>query len=379
MQDSSSKIVTPTSPSLPPPPPEPEVPSIAIRPGKWWMPVIATAVAAWIAYELRNVLTPFLLAFIVAYALDPLVDLLERAKIPRPLGAMIVFGALSCLFFFGALYGIAYFRDEFIEAGKQLPTQLEALLKKAEPWLWQQFKFRLPHNTKELFTRYGSNMREHLPDAARWASGVLFGTLSYAFVILSLLIVPVFAFYLLIDFDRIVERAGKLVPRRWKRSIFETFTEIDTMVSGYVRGQLLAIVILSALYSAGLTVVGLRLSIPIGIVTGCLAFVPYIGFTTGLVLAICMALLDWHSGAFVLQVAAVMLGVQVLDGLFVTPRVVGRSVGLGPVEVLLAMAAAGTLFGFIGVLLAVPIGATAKIIVRRLVGAYMRSEFYRRR
>ncbi len=378
MEDSASRIPTPDTASLPPPPPEPEVPSIAIRPGKWWLPMIAMIAGVFIAYELRNVLTPFLLAFLVAYALDPLVDVLERLKVPRPLGALAVFGTISCVLVFGMLYGVRYFRDEFADAGKQLPTQLEELAKKAEPWLYQTFRFHLPHNTKELFARYGNQLREHVPEAMRWSGTVLFGTLSYAFVILSLLIVPVFAFYLLIDFDRIVERGGKLVPRRWQRQVFETLREIDTMVSGYVRGQALAIVILSTLYALGLSIVGLRLAIPIGIVTGCLAFVPYIGFATGLVLAVVMSLLDWHSGAFVLEVIAVMLSVQVLDGLFVTPRVVGRSVGLGPVEVLLAMAAAGTLFGFIGVLLAVPIGATAKIVIRRLVKAYRRSEFYRR-
>lgn len=372
-----TKVTTPAPVSIPPPP-EPEVPSIAIRPGKWWLPVFLTVVGCLIAYELRNVLTPFLLAFLVAYALDPLVDLLERARIPRPMGALIVFGVLGCVLLFGALYSFKYFRQEFVEAGKQFPTQLENLGKTAEPWLWQELRFRLPHNMKEVFARYGASMREHLPEAARWTGSVLFGTLSYAFVILSLLIVPVFAFYLLIDFDRIVERGGKLVPRRWQRQTFDTLREIDRMISGYVRGQLLAIVILSALYATGLSFVGLRLAIPLGIVTGCMAFVPYIGFTFGLVLAVSMALLDWHSGAFVLQVIAVMLSVQVLDGLFITPRVVGRSVGLGPVEVLLAMAAAGTLFGFVGVILAVPIGATAKIVIRRIVKSYQRSDFYRR-
>ena len=373
----NEKITTPMPTSVPPPP-EPEVPSIAIRPGKWWLPLFATLAAGWVAYELRNVLTPFLLAFLVAYALDPIVDVFERLKVPRPLGALVVFGVLSCIFVFGGLYGFKYFREEFVEAGKQLPAQLEALAKKSEPWLWQEFKFKLPHNLKELFARYGASIKEHLPEAARWTGTVLFGTLSYAFVILSLLIVPVFAFYLLIDFDRIVERGGKLIPRRWQRQSFETLREIDVMVSGYVRGQLTAILILSALYATGLSIVGLRLAIPIGVLTGCMAFVPYLGFATGLILAVAMALLDWHSGAFVLQVTAVMLGVQVLDGLFITPRVVGRSVGLGPVEVLLAMAAAGTLFGFIGVLLAVPIGATAKIIIRRAVKSYQRSDFYRR-
>jgi predicted PurR-regulated permease PerM len=385
MSADPTKLVTPIPPSedpgrssIPPLPPEPEPPTIQIRPGKWWLPVLGTVAAALVAYELRNVLTPFLLAFLVAYALDPVVDVFERFKVPRPLGAAVVFGVLTAIGLLGLLYGVRYFRDEFVEAGKQLPAQIERGIKAIEPWLWKQFRFRLPHDVGELVTRYQAQIRAHAPEAARYTMGVLFGTLSYAFLILSLLIVPVFAFYLLIDFDRIVEKGGKLVPRRWRRGIFDTFREIDTMVSGYVRGQCLAIVILSTLYSIGLSIVGLRLAIPIGIVTGCLAFVPYVGFATGVLLATSMALLDWHSGAFVLQVLAVMLGVQVLDGLLITPRVVGRSVGLGPVEVLLAMAAAGTLFGFIGVLLAVPIGATAKIVIRRIVAAYKKSDFYRR-
>lgn len=370
--------VAPSTDSLPPPPTPVEPPTIAIRPGRWWLPVLGVIGALWIAYQLRNVLTPFLLAFLVAYALDPAVDLLERIKVPRPLGAAVVFSALASSFLVGGTFALRYFRDEFVEAGKALPAQIELVVKKNEAWLWQAFRFKVPHNTKELLARYGNEIRAHAPDAAMYLRDLLFGTLGYAFVIVSLLIVPVFAFYLLIDFDRIVERTGKLVPRRWQRSTFETFREIDTMVSGYVRGQLLAIVILSGLYSLGLSLVGLRLAVPIGIVTGCLAFVPYIGFLTGLFLATSMALLDWQSGTFVLQVLAVMLGVQVLDGLLITPRVVGRSVGLGPIEVLLAMAAAGTLFGFVGVLLAVPIGATAKIVFRRLGKAYRRSEFYRR-
>jgi predicted PurR-regulated permease PerM len=366
------------SPESIPPEPPPDPPTIAIRPGRWWLPVFAVCLFVFAAYQLRNVLTPFLLAFLVAYALDPIVDAFEKLKVPRPLGAIIVFSVLSTALVMGLLHGIRYFADEFAEAGKTLPAQLETLFAKAEPWVWKQFRFRVPHNTKELLQRYGDQIRANLPNAALYLKDFLFGTLSSVFVVLSLLIVPVFAFYLLIDFDRIVARAGTLVPRRWQSSIYDTFREIDAMVSGYVRGQLLAMLILSAMYSLGLSILGLRLAVPIGVLTGLLAFVPYIGFFTGLGLAVSMALLDWHSGSFVLQVVAVMIGVQVIDGLLVTPRVVGKSVGLGPVEVLLAMAAAGTIFGFIGVLLAVPIGATAKIVLRRLASAYQRSDFYRR-
>ena len=372
-----TRLPTP-EPSTPPPAPEPEAPSIAIRPGKWWLPVLFSVGAVSIAYELRDVLAPFALAFIVAYALDPLVDLLERIKLPRPLGALAVFTALTAGALTMAFHSVRYFRDEFAEAGAKLPSEIEVLVKKLDPVLWREFHFRLPHNVKELVASYGEDLKSHAPEALQYVSQALFGTLSYAFVVVSLLIVPVFAFYLLIDFDRIVERGGKLIPRRWQKPLFETFGEIDRMVSGYVRGQLLAMIILSTLYALGLQWVGLRLAIPIGVLTGCLAFVPYVGFSTGLLVAVSMAVLDWHGASFVLQVIAVMLGVQVLDGLLITPRVVGRSVGLGPVEVLLAMTAAGTLFGFFGVLLAVPIGATTKIVIRRLVRAYKRSEFYRR-
>ncbi len=372
-----TRLLTP-EPSTPPPAPEPEAPSIAIRPGKWWLPMLFSVGAVSIAYELRDVLAPFVLAFIVAYALDPLVDLLERIKLPRPLGALAVFTALTAGALTMAFHSVRYFRDEFAEAAAKLPSEIEVLVTKLDPVLWREFHFRLPHNVKELVARYGEDLKSHAPEALQYVSQALFGTLSYAFVVVSLLIVPVFAFYLLIDFDRIVERGGKLIPRRWQKPLYETFAEIDKMVSGYVRGQLLAMIILSTLYALGLQWVGLRLAIPIGVLTGCLAFVPYVGFSTGLLLAISMGVLDWHGASFVLQVIAVMLGVQVLDGLLITPRVVGRSVGLGPVEVLLAMTAAGTLFGFFGVLLAVPIGATTKIVIRRLVRAYKRSEFYRR-
>jgi predicted PurR-regulated permease PerM len=137
-----------------------------------------------------------------------------------------------------------------------------------------------------------------------------------------------------------------------------------------------ASIVLGALYATGLRIVDIRLAVPIGVFTGMLAFVPYIGFGTGLSVALAMATLDWQGPGRVLAVLAVMLGVQVLDGLVITPRIVGRSVGLAPLEVLLTMMAAGTLFGFFGVLLAVPIGAVAKILVHRLVKAYLASDFY---
>ena len=154
--------------------------------------------------------------------------------------------------------------------------------------------------------------------------------------------------------------------------------QIHRTLGGYVRGQLTANIVLGALYATGLRFADIRLAVPIGVLTGMLAFVPYIGFGCGLLLAVSMAMLDWQGPGRLFGVFAVMLGVQVLDAAVVTPRIVGRSVGLAPLEVLLTMMAAGTLFGFLGVLLAVPLGAVVKILVQRAFKAYLSSAFYGR-
>jgi predicted PurR-regulated permease PerM len=225
-----------------------------------------------------------------------------------------------------------------------------------------------------LFAR--DRLQTELPSLASTATLALFGTLGYLAVGLSALIVPIFALYLLIDFDRIVDQAGRLVPRRAYPQVSGIARQIHKTLGGYVRGQLTANIVLAALYATGLRIVDVRLAVPIGVMTGMLAFVPYVGFSCGLTIAVAMAALDWQGPGRLLGVLAVMLGVQLLDGMVITPRIVGRSVGLAPLEVLLTMMAAGTLFGFLGVLLAVPLGAVVKILVQRAVQAYLRSNFY---
>ncbi len=330
------------------------------------------------AYVLRGVLIPLFFAFLLAYALDPFVDWLEARKVPRTLAAPIVMLAIASLFALIVVFAIPMFIDELRAAATDLPSQLTGLEVRVEPWLWQNFHFRPPHTMSELGTEVRDKLQEQFPNLLTAASLALFGTLSYLAVVLSALIVPVFALYLLIDFDRIVARTGQLVPRRWYPQVAGVARQIHRTLGGYVRGQLTANIVLGALYATGLRFADVRLAVPIGVVTGMLAFVPYVGFLSGLTLALAMATLDWQGPGRLLAVLAVMLGVQVLDGLIITPRIVGRSVGLAPLEVLLTMMAAGTLFGFLGVLLAVPLGAVVKILVQRVVRAYLSSDFYGR-
>lgn len=329
-----------------------------------------------LAYVLRGVLVPLFLAFLLAYALDPFVDRLEAMRVPRPLGAILVMLGIAGLFAVIVVYAIPLFVDEVTEASATLSEKLSHLHKRVEPWFATSLHIKLPHSMNDLSKVFTERLQaSSTMETARTA---LFGTLSYVGVALSALIVPVFALYLLIDFDRIVHRVEQLIPRRWSPGISSVARDIHKTLSGYVRGQLTANIVLAALYATGLRIVDIRLAVPIGVITGMLAFVPYVGFTLGLLMALFMAILDWQGVGRVMGVVAVMGWVQIIDGMVITPRIVGRSVGLAPLEVILTMMAAGSLFGFLGVLLAVPLGAVGKILVQRAVKAYLASAFYNR-
>jgi predicted PurR-regulated permease PerM len=340
---------------------------------------VGVVVIVLLAYLLRGVLVPLFLAFLLAYALDPIVDRLEAARIPRPLGAIALMSAIVGLIAILFVYAVPWFIDELRAAAADLPSELAALEARIEPWVWSALHLRLPHTMSDLNRVIAEKVQSEFPSMASAAALALFGTLSYVAVVLSALIVPLFALYLLIDFDRIMIRAAELVPRRWVAPMSDVARQVHRVLSGYVRGQLTASVVLAALYSTGLRLVDIRLAVPIGVLTGMMAFVPYVGFFTGLGLALTMAVLDWHGLGTVLGVLAVMLGVQLMDGTVITPRIVGRSVGLAPLEVLVTMMAAASLFGFLGVLLAVPLGAVVKILLQRAMRAYLASDFYKRR
>ncbi len=335
--------------------------------------LVAGVGAIVVAYLLRGVLLPLFLAFLLAYALDPLVSWLQRRRVPRAaaaIGVMTGMLALGTAFF---VFVLPYFYDEVVLAADKVPEQLGHLLARTEA----AFGVTLPRSWSDIQRTYGGTIRERAPAVFQGVVPALFGTLNFVVVAGGLLIIPLFAVYLLTDFDVIVRRAEAMVPRRWSRTVNAVAREVHETLGNYVRGQVLACLLLAALYAVGLRIVGVRLAIPIGMLTGLLAFVPYVGFSAGLALAVVMALLDWAGVGQLVGVVAVMFGVQLLDGVLITPRVVGGSVGLRPIEVLLTMMAAGTLFGFFGVLLAVPLGAVVKILVIRSSEAYLASPFYK--
>ena len=379
MPDATSPEASPPAALLPPsPPPAPGPPPAPALTFRRALIGLGLLLAFGLTYLLRGVIVPLFLAFLLAYALDPVVGKLSRLGLPRAVGAVVVMLSIAAGFALLLVYAVPLFLDELRAAATDFPDQVESLERRVEPWMWNALHLKVPHSLAELGHAVGERVAAELPSMLSTAALALFGTLSYLMVLLSALIVPVFALYLLIDFDRIVRRLGDLVPRRWHPGTAEIARQVHVTLGGYVRGQLTVNLVLAALYAMALRLVDLRLAVPIGILTGMLAFVPYIGFFTGLGLAMAMATLDWHGVGALLAVPAVMLLVQLLDAMLVTPRIVGRSVGLAPLEVLITMMASASLFGFLGVLLAVPLGAVVKILLQRAVKAYMRTEFYRR-
>ncbi len=348
-------------------------------PPRWIVAALALAALGGLLHALRGVLTPVFAAFLIAYLLNPLVDRLEARRIPRALAILlllaVLLGALGLVIVLvlpGVLRDLAGFVHE-------LPRHAAALLARAEPWL-ARYGVRVPHSVGEALTQYQVDapdlaQRAVAPAGAvlRWVVG---GTSSLVGALGTLFVVPVVSFYLLFDFHRITGGAAALVPTRWRDAAVEVAREIDQTLAHFVRGQLIVMALLGALYAGAYSALGVRLAVPIGFVAGALAFIPYVGSVTALASALLLSLVDFDGWERVIGVLAAYVVIQLFEGLVITPRVIGEKVGLSPLWVLLALLVGAELFGFLGVLLALPAAAVLKIFVVRALRAYRRSPFY---
>jgi predicted PurR-regulated permease PerM len=340
----------------------------------------AILLGGYAVYWLRDVLTPIFLAFSLAYLLDPLVDRLEAWKVPRPAGiAIVLIGVLGAVALFLGLVvpGIA---ADVAGVIRELPTQLAALWARLMPWL-EQRGIAVPHSTTEWVERLNALASEAastiLAPAGNALGALLGGTLSVLGSVAAALVVVVLAVYLLNDFDRITAGFKELIPLRWRGTVTHYARDIDQMLSHFLRGQLTVMAILAILYGGAYALLGVRLAVPIGIIAGILNFIPYLGSGFALVAGLLMSLLDgWHFWQLIGVVLA-YTAVQTLEGFVITPRIVGHTVGLSEIWVLVALFVGAELFGFLGVLLAVPAAAVAKIFVAPALRYYRRTALFR--
>jgi predicted PurR-regulated permease PerM len=347
---------------------------------RWLVALAILTLVGLVIWALRGVLTPVFFAFLIAYMLDPVVDRFERRRIPRSVGIVLlltgVLGAFT-LFFVLAIPAIGRALSSF---ATELPSALARLVDRLEPTL-ADMGVPVPHSLDEAVAQMGMDTGQIASKAAQPASKVLQwlwgGTGTVLGMLATAVIVPVLAFYLLHDFDRLTVAVRDLIPPHWRPFVLDVVGEVDWMLGQFVRGQLTVMVILAVLYAVAYSIIGVRLAIVIGVVAGMLSFIPYVGGATALGLALLMSLIDWHGPMQLVWVGIAYGVIQVLEGFVITPRVLGDKVGLSPLWVLLALMIGGELFGFLGVMLALPGAAVAKIFAVRGLSWYRKSEFFR--
>jgi predicted PurR-regulated permease PerM len=342
--------------------------------------------AVWLAlaallYALGPVLTPFIAAAILAYALnggvDSLVALrLGRRRMPRALAVVLVMLVSLSLLAALVLIVVPVLRTELPLLQAQIPAFLAKLDALLSPHLAQfGIHFRLDGSgirallTQQMATS-GDEVWTTVLTSARVGGSALLGWAA------TLVLIPVVLFYLLLDWHRLLSQVSTAVPRRWVTRAVAMAREADVLLAQYLRGQLLVMLVLAVYYSAALSFAGFEVALPVGILTGLLVFIPYLGFGLGLVLALIAAVLQFPGWSGLAAVAVIYGLGQVIEGFFLTPRLVGERIGLNPLAVIFALLAFGQLFGFVGVLLALPASAVLMVAFRHLKHHYLRSSFY---
>jgi predicted PurR-regulated permease PerM len=326
---------------------------------------------------LAPVLTPFLVGAVLAYVLHPAVERLVAIRTPRVLAVVLVelTGILLLLALF--LLIIPIISKELPLLREQIPLLADRLNKGLAPWL-AQYGINVALDTasiKAFVLKYlDANLEEWL--ATVLSSARIGGSILLA-IIGNFILVPVVLFYLLMDWLNLVARVREMVPPRMREAVEGFMQECDSVLGQYLRGQLLVMIILAAFYSIGLALFRFDLALPVGVFTGLAMFIPYVGFGIGLVLALLAGLLQFASGYGVIAVAVVYGIGQVGESLFLTPRLVGERIGMNPLMVIFALLAFGHLFGFVGVLIALPLSALLVVAARRLRGLYLESQLYR--
>ncbi|MBK9161977.1 MAG: AI-2E family transporter [Nitrosomonadales bacterium] len=336
------------------------------------------AAIALLLYLLGPILTPFVAAGILAYICNPLVQRLCGWKIPRTLAVILVMAGLAMLFTLLLLIMLPLLEKEVRLFVTRLPDWIEAARTHLLPKLQQWFGADLQWDSQAVKDALLSHWQTAGGTAARllpWigsSGGALIG------VLVNLLLIPVAMFYLLRDWDALVSLADRFVPRHWHAKTTEIVIEVDRILAEFLRGQISVMLLMSVFYVLALWMAGLEFALPVGLIAGMLVFVPYLGMITGLVLATLAAAMQFTSFGGVLLVWAVFAAGQLLEGMVVTPMLVGERIGLHPLVVIFALMAFGQLFGFFGVLLALPLSAMLLVALRHGKEWYLSSEMYNR-
>lgn len=334
------------------------------------------AVFCVLVYMLRGVLMPFVAGAAVAYFLDPVADRLERAGCSRTVAVALILGTFFLAVVVVLALLIPVLQVQVAGFIGRVPGYVDSLQRVLAP-LIERLAEVLPNiDLGQLKAAAGSQAGT----AVSWLGGLIGGLFRGGVALVNLLslvvIMPLVAFYLLRDWDRLIAQVDGLLPRRIAPDVREQAAEVDRTLAAFVRGQATVCLILGAFYAVGLSLVGLDFGLVVGLATGLISFIPYFGMTLGLVVGLGIAFAQFSGWLPIVLVAAVFAAGQVIEGNFLTPRLVGEKVGLHPVWVIFAVMAGGSLIGFTGVILSIPLAATIGVLVRFAVARYRRSGLY---
>ena len=342
----------------------------------FWITALAVFVA--LVYILRDVLMPFAAGLVLAYLLDPLADRLEKLGLGRLGATLLILVAFVSVFVAFLIVVLPLFATQLMAFFEKLPsyvTRLQILLTEQGGPLLQKV------GGEKVLTDLQKSLGDVVSQGVQWIGRFLTSLWSggQALVgVLSLLVItPVVAFYLLLDWDRMVKTIDSWVPVDQRTTVRQIATDIDAAISGFLRGQTLVCLILGGIYAVGLFALGLNFGILIGISAGILSFIPYVGSLLGLIVAVAVAIAqfspEWSMVGLVLLVFVVG---QFIEGNILAPKLVGETVGLHPVWLMFALLAAGSLFGFLGLLIAVPLAAAIGVLTRFALQQYLQSRLH---
>lgn len=345
-----------------------------------WAGLAAAAAVTAIIYLLGPVLVPFVTAAVFGYVLHPAVERLAggpRLRLPRWLAVTVVVCVFIVLLVSLLLLVVPVVTRELPQLREQVPALLDRFARWLAPLLaaWGVDVQLDMQGLRKLLSQVLSDNAQDVGNAL--LSSAKMGGSLFLSVVGNLVLIPVVLFYLLMDWANLVQRTQSLIPTHMKAQVLGFIDEADAVLAQFLRGQLLVMAILAAYYSVALAIAGYDLALPIGLFTGLAIFVPYLGFGFGLLLALLAGLLQLSPTHALVAVALIYGAGQVIEGFFLTPRLVGERIGLHPLAVIFALLAFGQLFGFVGVLIALPASAVIAVALRRAVTRYRASDLYR--
>src|SRR6185503_9559897 len=341
----------------------------------WWAAIAAVLLA--LVYWLRPVLTPFFLGAVLAYIWQPVVTRLGRCRFPRALSVLVVLVLEALLIALIVLAVLPLLFKELAQVATQMPTVLDRLNQTVGPWISSKLGVDVALDAASLKEMVTEAIRNSEGLGVAVLNSLRLGGLGLLGLFANLVLTPVVQFFLMRDWELILARIQGLIPPHLQPNVTGFAREADDALSQYLHGQVLVMLVMSVFYTVGLWLTGLDSFLPVGVVTGMLVFVPYVGAATGFVLGTLAAALQFQDWTGVLWVWAVFGIGQVIEGNFVTPKLVGERIGLHPVAVIFALLAFGQLFGFAGLLIALPASAVLLVALRKLKSRYQESTLYR--